>query len=105
MACGAIPESFPASTPKPGLVAHVQAADKVVGISEKQYTIPAALARNCRFFSISVPALNRAHSPLPRERPTISSIAARIIRRSVARPQRLRHGSRLHRPALSVRAA
>jgi hypothetical protein len=42
----------------------MQAPAGLVGLSEKQYSVPAGLARNCRFFLIKLPALNRAHSPL-----------------------------------------
>src|SRR5580692_11719952 len=57
MACGAISESFPVRNGK-ALVAR-RAREAPVGlanISEKQYQVPAGLARHCRFFSISVPA-------------------------------------------------
>src|ERR1700689_114781 len=47
-------------------------ASRLVGPSEKQYHLPASLARNCRFSLSSVPALNRAVAA-PRNAPAISA--------------------------------
>src|SRR5580700_2494276 len=65
MACGAISESSPVRKAE-ALVARRarEAPVGFAGLSEKQYQAPAGLARNCRFFSISLAALNRARSPL-----------------------------------------
>jgi hypothetical protein len=65
MACGAIPESSAVPNAE-ALVARRPGKRQpgLVDISEKQYQIPAGLARNCRFFLISARALNQGHSPL-----------------------------------------
>jgi hypothetical protein len=50
-------------TPKPRRVSPMGSANRSCRLSEKQYQLPAGLARNCRFFLSSVPALNSANWP------------------------------------------
>jgi hypothetical protein len=64
MACGAISESFPALDAQPrSRVGYEKCVVGFIGLSEKQYQILIRGARNCRFFLLSVPALDRTLSP------------------------------------------
>jgi hypothetical protein len=60
-----------------------EASGGLLGLSEKQYNVQADLARNCRFFLIERPGLERADSPLlgdaePSHRPNPAEAADRI---------------------------
>jgi hypothetical protein len=62
MVCGAIPESFPVLNAEAPVVRRpAKRQPGLVDISEKQYQIPAGLARNCRVFLNQRPALNQGH--------------------------------------------
>jgi hypothetical protein len=84
MACGAIPESFPALDAGVSVGRHLQeASGGLLVISEKQYNIQAGLTRNCRFFLIEHPVPDRADSPLlggavPSHRPNPTETTDRI---------------------------
>jgi hypothetical protein len=64
---GMLPGGFPSHvlllTQKPRRVSPMGSANRSCQLSEKQYQLPAGLARNCRFFLSSVPALNSANWP------------------------------------------
>jgi hypothetical protein len=56
MACGAIPESFPVFTAEALVTRRPwEPPAGLIGLSEKQYQVPAGLARLCRFFLIERP--------------------------------------------------
>jgi hypothetical protein len=75
-------ESFPL-TPKSVARRPRKVRVELIDLSEKQYQVPAGLARNCRFFLVSIPH-SRAHS-LRSERGVISSPESRRSDAAVAR--------------------